>query len=635
MIDHIEKQILFKLIKSADYLSSKDLAFSLDTSEKTILKYMNLLKNDLEGNGASLEVKHGYGSRLQINDQELFNNYLADIGSNGIPSSKEERKIYVLYRLLNTEDYINIYDLADELYVSTSLLRLIIKDLSDIIDKYHLKMDHSHSHGYRITGNENDIRRCLSKECGDMNNLDDFSFSGNNKADLQGQISDIITRTLESYRVAVSYDAINSLTLHILIAINRNETRNFIEVDEYAVNKVRSSPEFFVIQSINKQMKEQLGIELPEIEMIYLTLHLNGKQRLLNHEHLQVRIDDDALVFYNRFLRNIYQSAGYDFFEDDELRISLLNHIVPFLTRVNQNNLITKSSLEGIRNEFPYAYDLAVTGLGFLAERDIRITSEEIGCFALHLALSMEKHRSSSESYDIAIISSEITSLYNMTTFKLEKALKGLINSIKYLNISEADQLDEESASQYELILNMTDELFPFNNIMNVSSFLSEEELNDIRSYLKNSVSEENIYEIFRKELYLELKTPLDRNGVIDMMIEKAASLFEIPSDFKDSVMEREDIESTDFGNYIAIPHPLKSFCEDDFVAIAKLDKPILWQKQKVQLVFLCNLTNHIKTDWFMSKIAVMLGNNSACQKLIMAKSYEDFISGFEKLLKE
>ena len=630
MIDHIEKQILFKLIKSADYLSSKDLAFSLDTSEKTILKYLNLLKSDLAENGASLEVKHGYGSRLQIDDQELFNNYLADIGNNGIPSSKEERKIYVLYRLLTTEDYINIYDLADELYVSTSLLRLIMKDLSDIIDKYHLKMDHSHSHGYRIIGNENDVRRCLSKECTDMDSLDDFSFSAN-KADLQGQISSIITKTLESYHVAVSYDAINALTLHILIAINRNETRNFIEVDNYTIVKVRTSPEFFVIQSINKQMKQQLGIELPEIELIYLTLHLNGKQRLLNHEHLQVRIDDDALVFYNRFLRNIYQSAGYDFFEDDELRISLLNHIVPFLTRVNQNNLITKSSLEGIKNEFPYAYDLAVTGLGFLAEKDIRITPEEVGYFALHLALSMEKHRSSSKSYDVAIISSEITSLYNITTFKLEKEFKGLINSIKYLNISEADQLDEESASLFDIILNMTDELFSFDNIMNVSSFLSEEELDKIRSYLKNSASEENIYEIFRKDLYMELKTPLDRNRVIDIMIDKIASVYEIPSDFKDSIMEREDIESTDFGNYIAIPHPLKSFCDEDFVVIAKLDKPILWNRQKVQLVFLCNLTTHAKTDWFMSKIAVLLGSGNACQNLIRTESYEDFISEFEK----
>ena len=632
MIDNIEKQILFRLIKEADYISSKDLAFSLGTSEKTVLKYLNLLKNDIKDNGASLEVKHGYGSRLEISDQDLFNDYLSDIGNSAIPSGKEERRIYVLYRLLNTEDYINIYDLADELFVSASLLRLIIKDLADIIDKYHLKLDHSHSHGYRIIGNENNVRRCLSQECSQMNSLEDFSFVKNSGKDLQGQISSIITKTLEQYKISVSYDAINSLTLHIMIAINRNETQNFIEVDQFAINKIRSSSEFYVLQTINKQMKEKLNIDLPEIELLYLTIHLNGKQRLHTHEHLQVQIDDDALVFYNRFLRNIYQASGNDFFEDDELRVSLLNHIVPFITRLNQNNLITKSSLAGIKNEFPYAYDMAVTGLSFLNEKGIKVTSEEIGYFALHLALSMEKNHSSDASFDIAVISSEISSLYNMTTFKLEKALKGLINSIKYLNPSEAGELNEESASSFELILNMTNELYPFGNVMNVSSFLNEEEMGEIESRLKDSASGNSISELFSEDLYLELNCPMDREQIIDLMIRKAAEVYTLPEGYKESVMEREMIESTEFGNYIAIPHPLKTFCPENIVVIARFDKPLVWNRQKIQIVFLNNLIDHNKTEWFMNKISIILSNENICQNLLKTDGFKEFIDEFDSI---
>lgn len=632
MVDNLEKQILFRLIKENDYISSKDLAFSLDTSEKTVLKYLNQLKADLKDNGASLEVKHGYGSRLEINDQELFNNYLADISNTSIPSSKEERRIYVLYRLLTTEDYINIYDLADELYISASLLRLIIKDLTDIIEKYNLTLKHSHSHGYRITGSEKDVRRCISKECAGMNSLEDFSFVRNAGKDLQGQISSIITRTLENYKIAVSYDAINSLTLHILIAINRNETQNFIEMDEDSISHMRSSQEFYVMRSINKQMKEQLNIELPEIELLYLTIHLNGKQRLHSHEHLQVKIDDDALVFYNRFLRNIYQSSGYDFFDDEQLRISLLNHIVPFITRFNQNNLINKSSLAGIKNEFPYAYDLAVSGLSFLNDKGVPVTSEEIGYFALHLALAMEKNNSSDEVYDIAIISSEISSFYNITTFKIERSLKGLISSIKYLNIAEANELNEEDAASFHLILNMSDELFSFDNVMNVSSFLNENELDAIRSCLLKSYSAEGAYELFRKELYLELGSDLKREEIIRKMIAEASKIYKLPEGYEESVMERENVESTEFGRYIAIPHPLKVFCDEDFVAIARLDKPLMWNKQKIQIVFLINLITHKKTEWFMKKISAILSNESVCQNLLKTETFEEFVSEFEKI---
>ena len=110
MADNIERQLLSKLIKANNYITSKELASSLDVSEKTILKYLNGLRSDLERNGASLEIKHGYGSMLKVDNQEKFNKYLAQNGTNRIPSTKEERKVYILSRLLNTEDYINVYD---------------------------------------------------------------------------------------------------------------------------------------------------------------------------------------------------------------------------------------------------------------------------------------------------------------------------------------------------------------------------------------------------------------------------------------------------------------------------------------------------------------------------------------------
>ena len=224
MADSIERQILSKLIKANDYITSRELAFSFDVSEKTILKYLNNLRSDLEKNGATLEIKHAYGSMLKIENQEKFNRYLAHHGTNAVPSTKEERKSYVLSRLMNTEDYVNVYELADELYVSPSLLRLIIKDLLKTIEQYNLSIDHSKNHGYRIVGNEDDIRRCLSKECS-LTDKSNFLDQSGFKAELTNQITSIVAKTLDKFHISVSIDAIESLSLHFLIAINRNETQ--------------------------------------------------------------------------------------------------------------------------------------------------------------------------------------------------------------------------------------------------------------------------------------------------------------------------------------------------------------------------------------------------------------------------
>ena len=632
MGDSIERQILSKLIKTNDYITSKELAFSFNVSEKTVLKYLNNLKCDLENNGATIEIKHAYGSVLKIQDQELFNKYLAQNGTDGVPTNKEERKAYVLSRLLNTEDYINIYDLADELYISPSLLRLIIKDLYTTIEKYSLKVDHSKNHGYRIVGGEEDVRRCLSQECSSTEKINSLSALKDLKVDLTNQIASIVAKTLDQYNIAVSIDAIDSLSLHFLIAINRNETRNYVEVDESIIKKIRSTPEFYVIKNISKQLKELYDIDLPEVELAYLTIHLNGKQRLIAHEHIQVKIDNDALVFYNKFLRNIYQVYSYDFFDDEELRISLLNHIVPFIHRANTNNQISKSSLSGIKNEFPFAYELALNGLSFLSENDIQISPAEIGYFALHLALSLEKNASSKKSYSIAIIAKEISSLYNMISYRLNKHFSDASLTIKYFNINEAKELKKEYSANYDLILNTTDELFSFDNMLNISTFLTDEELEQIVNYLNNSNQYDYLYNLFREETYLNIKTPVEKEEVIQKIISECEKVYDISDTLYQRILDRENIEATEFGNYIAIPHALKQDDREQWIGVARLDKPITWKNQKVQLVFLMNIRDHNKVAWFMRKLTHVLAKESISKSLIEADTFEKFMDEFRKI---
>ena len=45
-------QLLKYLIQEKDYVSGKTIAETFKTSEKTVLKYMNLLKDEIANNGA-------------------------------------------------------------------------------------------------------------------------------------------------------------------------------------------------------------------------------------------------------------------------------------------------------------------------------------------------------------------------------------------------------------------------------------------------------------------------------------------------------------------------------------------------------------------------------------------------------
>ena len=162
-------QLLKYLIQEKDYVSGKTIAEKFKTSEKTVLKYMNLLKDEIANHGAVIEVKQGYGSKLIIKDHEKFNQYVSafSMQENEILANPQSRKSYVLMRLLTDGTFVDLYELADELYVSPSLLRGIIKEISKTIYKYDLKEQFSIHHHQKNQHPQDDIyfvKICYKKQ---------------------------------------------------------------------------------------------------------------------------------------------------------------------------------------------------------------------------------------------------------------------------------------------------------------------------------------------------------------------------------------------------------------------------------------------------------------------------------------
>ncbi|NLH63781.1 MAG: hypothetical protein GX478_06270, partial [Erysipelotrichaceae bacterium] len=103
--------ILHVMMSKSEYQTSKDLALELRTSEKTVLKYLNILKYEVEDHGAILDIRHGIGSKLIIQNDKIFQEYLRQFSSQekGILNNPQTRRSYVLMRLLTNGDYISLY----------------------------------------------------------------------------------------------------------------------------------------------------------------------------------------------------------------------------------------------------------------------------------------------------------------------------------------------------------------------------------------------------------------------------------------------------------------------------------------------------------------------------------------------
>lgn len=615
---------LINLMINADQpLNSKTLAEKLGVSEKTALKYLNFLKQDVEHFGATIEIKQGQGSVLKVTDPRLFSKYIKQNTTTDYLNDPKKRNIYILSRLLLDSDYINVYDMADELAISPSLLRNCLKQISTILEKYNIDLIHSHLCGYKVKGDENDVRRCLMHECRTQIDINEFLASPSLNVDSE-MIEKIVNETLKDYDIAITNDGMRSLTLHIMLCIYRCETENVIKESASLEPYLRSSTEYFVINAINRKIKSVYGIDLPVEELMYLTMHLAGKQRRMRHERIVVKVSNDALVFYNKLLRNIYRYAHIDLFDDEELRASLLNHIVPFLTRYENNNQVVKSELLDIKNQYPLAYDLISSGLYHLTVEIGKpaVSDAEMGYFALHIALALEKQKHSAAPINVAVVGQEeeINSLYSLITFKLNETFEGAINTISFFPV---ETVTEKQVENCRMILNTTSMILPFRHVFKISPYLPMEDIEAIRRALNLFQTNDHFDDVFIPQLFDHLKgdTPQD---VLNDFVDQLKGFVDLPSDFVDELMKRENFTSTSYPTSIAVPHPLENPNHLNFIAVGRPNKPVMWGKHNVELIFMtCLYGNHEFNVRFFRKIGILSQNRKIVTKLL--ESYHDF----------
>ncbi len=626
----IDEKILNTLLEQTEPVTYKQLAFSLNLSEKTVKKYVGMLKEIIAEHGATIVTKQCVGSSIIIHDSEAFNSFLNLQSGATVMDDPIFRQRYILSRLILTDENINIYDLAEELNSSPSLIRNILKDIKPVLSKYSLELNHSHLDGYRIVGEETDIRRCIVHECKESNYIKNTLVNSSLNKNATEVIHRTVAETLEHFNISVSSESINSLTLHILIAINRIETNNIIQLDDfYDSLKIKAKPEYFAASQIIKKLESLLNIKFDDAELIYLTMHINGQQRVYGHEQIHVSISEKALLFYNRFLRKILQYADEDFFGDEELRTSLLNHIVPFISRIENNMQIEKSEINNIKNEFPYAYDLAVSGLSFLKDKGYYTNEIEISYFAIHLQLSLEKRKQTEIiKYNVLVYSNEVTSIFHMLSYKLTSYFGNKINEVVFT--SSIDKLNS-TQSDFQLILNTTNTLEKLpSRTINISHYINEKDIDIISAALKQLDSKIMNTIMLKEYLFYDINAA-SKDEVFQIMTDKIQNKLTLPSDFISRLEDREALASTEYDNRVAIPHPLNLDGISDFIAVARLSKPILWNTKQVQLVFLiCN--SNASNPLFYSKLVNIIQNTEISQNLLQAKDFNDFLNVFEKI---
>jgi lichenan operon transcriptional antiterminator len=254
----------------------------------------------------------------------------------------------------------------------------------------------------------------------------------------------------------------------------------------------------------------------------------------------------------------------------------------------------------------------------------IKLSEDEIAYFALHFYVALERHKVTINRKKVLLVCSTGHGTAKLLQYRFKQEFNPFLEEIVTKDALSLSQLD---LNAFDLIVSTVPlTVKTITPIIYVSTLLSDHDLQTLRHRFNQNDS--SIAEYFDRKLFYKDILANTKEDVIFFMSQKISDLYSFRPGFYESILRREASASTEFGNFIAIPHPDQAFSQSTLVSVAILKKPILWNERMVQLVFMLSYgdNENDNLDVFFAKSAQFLTSSNDIQAAIQANDYDDFI---------
>lgn len=589
---------ILNLLTEHTYKTAEQLASCVGVHKKTVRTRIKELNGILAANGALLVSKQKYGYRLQIHDSDLYQSFCSSLEENSflmLPSSSGERISYMLEYLIHHCDYVKLDYFVEALYVSRGTITADIKKVEYLLNLYHIKLVRKPNYGIRAVGSEFDKRICMANYYLKVN--PHFMKHGTLHGDLQ-KVSLILQSIFCKKLIRISEIAFQALAMCIYFGIKRMQLGN--HVNSYDISsktdggkgRVEIDSKIMEVSAfVAAEIELQFQVVLSEEEVQYIAILHAGTVLsdfdLPINKNLEIThfIDDLSM----QMILRVREGFQLDFLDNFDLRMSLNKHMVPFNIRILYGIPLKNPLLDNVKREFPYAYNLAAHAGTVLKEYyGAGIPEEEIGYIALLFQFALEKREKKIQKKNILIVCASGMGSSQLLIQRYRHALGKYIDQIRECTVLEVADYNFSDIDYVFTTIPLRVQIpVP---VLAVSLFWAQEDFVSVHKLFGQDntdvISRFFVPELFYPDIHLQSK-----EEVIRFLCHAAGEHFNIPEDFFESVMKREYLGQTDFGNLAAIPHPFTIMTEDSFVLVGILQEPVQWGHNEVQIVFLLSIS--------------------------------------------
>lgn len=494
--------------------------------------------------------------------------------------SEEDQILSLIRRFVESEDWIKVEELADEYFVSASTMKGWIKQVREQVETFGLTIQSKPGYGMKLTGSEAQIRRLIKRVKG-LYHPDEIA---------RKQIAGALDEVLIGSNLYITDENLVKLIRDIDIAAQRQKKGHFLEMETSELSYLYSFSEFELAQHVANRLSTALGLPrtLSETASVFKMLESRRKMTEEAIENMEdsIRQDLDALIL--SILEEIRLIHHVDLRSDLDLYMALGLHLIPLISRMKFNFQISNPLLDKVKRTYPQAFDLAITA-GQALERQfgIRLAEDEIGYLATHFNLALERRKSVGKKKHVLVVCSSGGGLSKLLAYKIQRAFSQQIASIDTADRHEVKTLDLD-AFDY-VITTVPLETTLTKPTLQISHMLTREDLGRLKHDLMQG-DRPGLAEMTSPRTFFSDIQATSRPEILREITRRLEDVYPLQKDFYQQLLERENLYSTEIGNGIVFPHPLRSTTPVSFLSITVLKKPVKWIHEQVQVVIVANI---------------------------------------------
>ncbi len=619
-------------------VQSNELSQVLKISNRQVRKYVNQLNSMFENDNLIYSTNKGY--RL---NSDLYVIYKETVNKQKIETPKT-RQNYIIQRLISEKEGLDIYELAEDIFVSESTINSDIRTLSKALSSFDLEIV-KNKNIVTLLGTEKEKRKLMSSLIS-SDSYDNFILKNEIRLltfhyhfwDFRKDLLEIFTRK----NIFVNDYTLNNTALHLVVMIDRIRN-NCMLCDDDDLSSLMHTPQFDVATEIKEYIQSKYQIEMNNSELYNLILIIDNNTTIIDYSlvseaNIHQYIEKKYIDIAHDLIHSVEDCYLLDSFSEDFI-CKFTIHVKNLFNRI-ENNYSTKNPLTAkIKATYPLIYDIAVFIAQQFKERySVILSEDEIAFISFHIGSYFENNVQSKNKISILFLYADYYSIHKKTLDKISQKFNDKIN-IKYaLSINNYNP----NFVHADLIISTVELPFNLPSVI-INPFLTEKDITKIQNKINKLIAEKNnrelkstILDLFNEKLFYSNIHLNDKNRIIEKLCRNAIDNNFADDCFIDDVFAREKMSSTAFQN-VAVPHSLGNNARKSFISIALFQEPILWDNKEIQMVILIGVNNDTRKIFsqIFDGLIEVVTNSNCFTELIQSTDYASFTDKLIKYIDE